>query len=438
MILSYKNQAIMVDPIFSKQVEDTYKVVQPVRVKNRQRLSDKITAVLISHSHEDHFHLPTLSLLSRDVPIYFPAGEIVIPALLRQLGFLKLKQMRPLEPLLFGELQAIPTPSRVKFPEVGFIFRAGKVCVWNLVDSEVTIADVNLFKLRFGKPTLAFVGYQPLREEGVADLSVLNGPPQALYHEMLALAASTEARWIVPSSWDLKNTVQPWINRYLAPVSKSRFIEDIFRLAKESRGQRLDAGECLDISKDQSFTLSGRTRLGSYGLCKSKADPGKRNNALFPFLDHTKPTESAKKTKQAVLHFLKTDFLKQLRAAASSELIGPYCEHKLAWGLTVKFADQADINLCLDFGKHPLQWSRKDIQVDLQTQVGGRDLLRFAAGELASYLFKYGGYMRVASVNRKGSIFKNAEPLLSIYNRQQAYLRHLRIIKNLLSNQEQY
>jgi L-ascorbate metabolism protein UlaG (beta-lactamase superfamily) len=74
-------------------------------------LPGQVTAIAVSHSHSDHFHLPTLMLFPRDTPIVVPAAEpasLLCPdlaALLRQAGFRKVLTPRwDAPPLRFGNL----------------------------------------------------------------------------------------------------------------------------------------------------------------------------------------------------------------------------------------------------------------------------------------------------------------------------------------------
>lgn len=64
----------------------------------------RATHVYISHHHEDHFHVPSLDLLSRDVTIFFPAFEYVdhprgrsMERTLRAMGFTRLRPLRSYE-----------------------------------------------------------------------------------------------------------------------------------------------------------------------------------------------------------------------------------------------------------------------------------------------------------------------------------------------------
>ncbi|UJR84380.1 MBL fold metallo-hydrolase [Sandaracinus amylolyticus] len=69
-----------------------------------------IDAVLFSHEHEDHFHVPSIELLDRRIPIYLSArSSSAAPRLLRELGF-EVRSLEPGEPFALGDLGILPLP----------------------------------------------------------------------------------------------------------------------------------------------------------------------------------------------------------------------------------------------------------------------------------------------------------------------------------------
>ena len=69
-----------------------------------------IDAVLLSHEHEDHFHIPSIERLDRRIPIHLSArSSTAARAILAELGF-AVELLRPGKPFAVGDLVILPLP----------------------------------------------------------------------------------------------------------------------------------------------------------------------------------------------------------------------------------------------------------------------------------------------------------------------------------------
>ncbi|KIG14882.1 metallo-beta-lactamase family protein [Enhygromyxa salina] len=67
-----------------------------------------IDAVLLSHEHDDHFDLPSLDRLDRDIPIYLSSrSSIAASELLSHMGFAAVRPLEPESSLELGELRVL-------------------------------------------------------------------------------------------------------------------------------------------------------------------------------------------------------------------------------------------------------------------------------------------------------------------------------------------
>ena len=65
-----------------------------------------IDAAFFSHEHEDHFNVPSLNRLSRDIPIYLSArSSSAARTLLAEMGFRRVERFEPGQPVTVGDLE---------------------------------------------------------------------------------------------------------------------------------------------------------------------------------------------------------------------------------------------------------------------------------------------------------------------------------------------
>ena len=85
-LLQAESTRLLVDPLLEETFGNTPGVALQVYPPRELRHGDfpPISAVLLTHEHEDHLHLASLDRLSRDIPIYldwFRTGKLDLNAL---------------------------------------------------------------------------------------------------------------------------------------------------------------------------------------------------------------------------------------------------------------------------------------------------------------------------------------------------------------------
>ena len=167
-MVSVGNSHLLIDPIMESSFG--YQSIKRIEIyppRNcEMALMPKISAVFLSHEHSDHFHLPTLSQLDKDVPVYVsPIMIQPVVDIIRKLG-LKVIRVPPNEPVTIGNLIFIPyiashetvlwesRVTQIYFLEKGIQESAVFIAVDALL-SEKFIEDVNSEKIAY--PTILAV-----------------------------------------------------------------------------------------------------------------------------------------------------------------------------------------------------------------------------------------------------------------------------------------
>ena len=112
----------LMDPVFSDPFEEGAVVSCPKRTVYPDRFPP-IDILIVSHRHPDHFHIPSLARVSRDVDAICPADPLIVYAL-EKLGFTHIHPVYPMGPILSPNYELYPTQSEsTAVQEFGMIFK---------------------------------------------------------------------------------------------------------------------------------------------------------------------------------------------------------------------------------------------------------------------------------------------------------------------------
>lgn len=145
---------LLVDPILYDRYGDEYSSspveIYPPRTIDVRGLPE-LGGVLISHEHSDHFHVPSLNLLDRAVPIFVgPTMPAAITALLEDMGF-SVEQVGFEIPVTVGEIAFTLYP-----PGEGTVAWENRVTQLHVQDSK-DLASGNAFVTIDAVPSERFV-----------------------------------------------------------------------------------------------------------------------------------------------------------------------------------------------------------------------------------------------------------------------------------------
>lgn len=151
----------------------------------------RLDAVWLSHSHRDHFDIPSLYEIDRHVPVFCPA-DARIDHSLRRMGFKEIVTVDDwTEVTLEPQVTLVWTPSAWRVPEHGLAIRADGACLWSLVDSVVQPPWVDRLLTTLGVAALDLV---LLPCQPVLETEILEGRPPAVQPDWDALPAAVLAR----------------------------------------------------------------------------------------------------------------------------------------------------------------------------------------------------------------------------------------------------
>jgi UDP-MurNAc hydroxylase len=244
---------VLTDPVFIDPFEQGTVMACPSR-KIRTDLLPSPDIIWISHRHLDHFDLPTLALLPKDLPTLAPDDPLTLAALAR-LGFTDLRPMRAWEPQVFNRGEAslaiLPTPSpSEEFIEFGALFMEkgpeGNSTLYNQVDTPVTDESIKRILAVASRIDVHLAMYAS------QDFGWFNGKSERIseiYTRNLDVAVQIGARMVVPAAAGFRFVDEhAYLNQLLFPVPERRFLLDIRRLAPQSLAQAIDPGDIIEIA----------------------------------------------------------------------------------------------------------------------------------------------------------------------------------------------
>ncbi|MBI5494331.1 MAG: MBL fold metallo-hydrolase [Deltaproteobacteria bacterium] len=247
LVVESDGTTVYMDPVFSDPFQGDLVVSCPRREVFPDALP-RPDALVISHSHLDHFHAPTLSRLPRDIPVYVPRDSELVRALTR-LGFQDVHALAAGDLVQLRGLSLTSTGSAGPGPEMGVLFTSPGASVWNQVDTVVTQRTcVEVLEQLDGNLDVAFCAYRPLLEYAGMWTDEVSFPRDR-YERLLEMAVCCRARTVIPGSCGLRAADRlDWVNHRLFPASRDQFCQDLAVLAPDVKTLQVNPGEALVVS----------------------------------------------------------------------------------------------------------------------------------------------------------------------------------------------
>lgn len=251
----------LMDPVFEDPFEEGTVVSCPRRAVHFEALPP-IDVVIISHSHLDHFDIPSLARLPRSCRVICPK-ERGIPYVMRELGFTRVHETAPMTKMELGSYELMTTHSNVtNVVEFGMVFKDRSGTFWNQVDTVLAPGTVKTIKDLYGRIDLFFAMHAS-QNFGFFE-SRGTGFPHAMHELNLRTTLAVRPRVAVPGAAGFRfcGPVE-WCNAFLFPMSRERFVADLGRLDADIRTSIANPGDVFEVSGGEVKHHPGASKVAT-------------------------------------------------------------------------------------------------------------------------------------------------------------------------------
>jgi L-ascorbate metabolism protein UlaG (beta-lactamase superfamily) len=232
VLLDFGNAKVLTDPWFSEKMHFYHG--EPLAMSIEQL--PKLTAIVASHAHYDHFDIKTLERYPDKAVPFFVGPDMVDAA--RAAGFTNVRELRPWEAVSVGPLRITAAPAAHKVPEITFVIQANGSTVYFGGDSKL-IPELRELPKRFPSIQLALLS--------INGLSVLGEQVVMNAEEAAELAGLIGAEVVVPMHYRFKGSwfTDSFILSY--DGTPERFLEAVEKMASDVKAIVLEPGEILHL-----------------------------------------------------------------------------------------------------------------------------------------------------------------------------------------------
>ena len=156
----------------------------------------RLTAVVASHEHYDHFDIETFANYPDKAVPFFVGPNMVNSA--RAAGFTNVRELRPWESATVGPLTITAAPAAHKVPEVTFVIQANRATVYFGGDTRL-IPELDELPQRFPSVQLALLPVNGLRVLG--EQVVMNAEQVADFAGRLGADVAVPIHYRFRGSW---------------------------------------------------------------------------------------------------------------------------------------------------------------------------------------------------------------------------------------------
>lgn len=386
----------LMDPVFQDPFEDGAVESCPRRAVHLDKLPP-IDVLIISHSHLDHFDIPSLARLPRSCNVLCPKDQAITYAL-EQLGFENIHPSEPMTRLVFPRYELLTTHSNVSnVVEFGVLFKDQSGTFWNQVDTVLAPQTIQFTRQAYPKIDLLFAMYAS-QNFGFFESKALGFPFKM--HEMnLSTVAAIAPGLVVPGSAGFRFCGPgEWCNSFLFPISRERFIADLAQLAPNIKSCIANPGDVFEVDQGTVRRLPGASNvvtLLAEDTFRLRFDPTAQIPPLTdPNLDHYSAARLTQGAKDCLQGF--TDFL-VAAYAGGDPVVEEYRRLGASYAVGVVFPDGREECLAVKF--HPAAPQIQPGRPGLMAQADAGH--RIAASALTAWSSHEKSYFYLRALSRK-------------------------------------
>jgi UDP-MurNAc hydroxylase len=249
VLIEMKAVRALMDPVFQDPFEDTAVVSCPRRTIDLDAIPP-IDLLVLSHSHLDHFDIPSLAHIartSRTCDVVCPRDHTIVYAL-EQLGFTNVHPEEPRRHFQFAGYELLTTHSNVtNVVEMGIVFKDASGTFWNQVDTVIAPDTAAGTLAQVGSVDLLFAMYASQNFDFFASRGT--GFPHKMHAMNLGNVMAIKPKLTVPGSAGFRfgGTGMEWCNAFLFPMARERFVEDLARVAPGLATRLANPGDVFEI-----------------------------------------------------------------------------------------------------------------------------------------------------------------------------------------------
>lgn len=233
VLLDFGNATVLTDPWFSEKTHFHHGEPLGILLARLPRL----TAVVASHEHYDHFDIETFASYP-DKAVPFFVGPNMLSAA-RAAGFTNVRELRPWESATVGPLTITAAPAAHKAPEVTFVIQANGSTVYFGGDTRL-IPELDELPERFPSVQLALLPVNGLRVLG--EQVVMNAEQAADFAARLGAEVAVPIHYRFHGSWFTESVVLSYDG------TPERFMAATQARAPVTKGMVLEPGQVLRLA----------------------------------------------------------------------------------------------------------------------------------------------------------------------------------------------
>ena len=233
VLLNFGNATVLTDPWFSEKTH--YYHGEPLGIPLGQL--PRLTAVVASHEHYDHFDIATFASYPDKAVPFFVGPNMVEPT--RAAGFTNVRELRPWESATVGPLTITAAPAAHKVPEVTFVIQANGSTVYFGADTRL-IPELDELPKRFPSIQLALLSVNGLSVLGKQ--VVMNAEQAADLAERLGAQVAVPIHYRFHGSWFTDSFILSYDG------TPERFLTALKNSAPATTGFILEPGQELRLA----------------------------------------------------------------------------------------------------------------------------------------------------------------------------------------------
>jgi L-ascorbate metabolism protein UlaG (beta-lactamase superfamily) len=203
VLLDFGNATVLTDPWFSEKAHFHHGEPLGIPLARLPRL----TAVVASHAHYDHFDIETFASYP-DKAVPFFVGPNMLKAA-QEAGLTNVRELRPWESATVGPLTITAAPAAHKVPEVTFVIQANGSTVYFGGGTRV-IPELDELPKRFPSVQLALLSVNGLRVLG--EQVVMNAEQAADFAGRIGAEVAVPIHYRFHGSWFTDSLVLSYVS----------------------------------------------------------------------------------------------------------------------------------------------------------------------------------------------------------------------------------